>query len=291
MGCTTSRVDNKIAPSIADDTAKDGAARPPAGDAGNGSSGEKSGVDGGPDDVGGDSRREQIASVLETVQGYIESADELKDKIEGIGKSADSLTALLASHQSEALAVLGECSDMASRACTSIAPALAFVAPAMIFLGIILKEVSAVVSLPAVAAALARRCAVLRPILKAATKSDTMALENAALLQTMSAVLEDTVKVIERSVGRKGIMAFIDAGSDQAALASAGQVGALVEPEAACTGRMGPCRCSPRAGHRQLGAASHSRPGGVYGKRHCGYRQGASLRRLCYQARSCCNVQ
>lgn len=33
--------------------------------------------------------------------------------------------------------MLGEDSDMASRACTSIAPALAFVAPAMIFLGII----------------------------------------------------------------------------------------------------------------------------------------------------------
>lgn len=143
--------------------------------------------------------RERAGEILETVQGYVESASSLKEHVEGIGEAADSLTALLQSgtHQYMALSVLGEFSDVASQICTRIAPALAFVAPALIFVSIVLKQVSAAVSLPASAATLARRCAALRPILKAAASSESMARNYSGVMQAMCSVLDDAAKTSE----------------------------------------------------------------------------------------------
>jgi hypothetical protein len=151
--------------------------------------------------------------ILDVVQGYIESAGGLKENVEGVATAADKLTELLKSEQQPmAIKVLGECSDVASKACSSIAPALAFVAPALILVGVVLKQVSVCVSIPSVVAALARKLAALRPILKATAKSESLARTHANLLNVITSELESASNVISKATSHNRIMGFIKAG-------------------------------------------------------------------------------
>ena len=162
----------------------------------------------------------------EIVGGAADAASTAADAIKQLADHADigastaaSLTALLqSSDASPALGILAQLTGGAGTALTTIAPAAAIVAPALVFLGAILDQVSKAAANPGLAAALAKRAAALQPVLRAAAKSPAMARDHEKTLVEMTAVLKTASEAVGRVTKRGYATAFFMASSDKAAI-------------------------------------------------------------------------
>ena len=131
------------------------------------------------------------------------------------------MIAELSENPSETLAVIAELSSGLSYACIAIAPGLAFVAPALVFVGAILKQVANAAANVSLASNLVRRVVALQPVLKAAARSPEMTRSQAETMAAMTLVLKEASEAVSR-VTKRGFTAKLwNATNDRAIIESA----------------------------------------------------------------------
>jgi hypothetical protein len=171
--------------------------------------------------VGAVHRTDAVGSTADKAASFLEAVGSLKDTMDVTCSAADALSDVLRRDPSAALAVIAECSSAAAFACNALAPGLAFVAPALVVVGGLLKQVANAAANPGLVTALARRLLALRPVLRAAARSDTFAREHEPTLTAMTSVLKDAAGAVERVTTRGFLGAMWNASGDRAKIEAA----------------------------------------------------------------------